>query len=54
MEDGIKVAIFTKNDRAQLENFLNKFLEDFIWNRIIDIKFTDGNEYYTAVVIYKT
>lgn len=54
MENGIRVALFTKNDRAQLENSINKFLEDFEYFRIIDIKLTDENEYYTAMIIYKT
>ena len=49
----MRVKIFKGVSISSLEEQINDFLETFEYEELIDIKFQDHGEKYTAMVIYE-
>lgn len=56
IDDVVKVRIISAQCMAMLESDINKFCVDnkIEPQRLADIKLTENNDYYTAMIIYKT
>lgn len=54
--DVVKVHITSAQDVEAMEKNINKFCVDnkITPQRLVDIKLTESEKYYTAMVIYKT
>ena len=56
IDDVVKVFITSSQDIDTLENNINHFCVSIkiTPQRLVDIKLTESEKYYTAMVIYKT
>ena len=56
IDDVVRVYITSAQDVDRVENNINKFCADIkiTPQRLVDIKLTESEKYYTAMVIYKT
>ena len=56
IDDVVKVHITSAQDVDTMESNINKFCVDnkIAPHRLVDIKLTESEKYYTAMIIYKT
>ena len=56
IDDVVRVHITSAQDVDTMESNINKFCVDnkIAPHRLVDIKLTESEKYYTAMIIYKT
>lgn len=56
IDDVVRVHITSAQDVDTMESNINKFCVDnqITPQRLVDIKLTESEKYYTAMIIYKT